>query len=57
MRDSEKMNSKNPLTPEGEIEDHLKEISGQEQLYSIALFDILGFCSKEWNTGNFGFIQ
>lgn len=43
MCDAEKMNSEYPLTSESEIEDRLKEISGQEQLYSIALFDILGF--------------
>lgn len=32
-----------PLKSQDDFDKKLQEISGQEQLYSIALFDILGF--------------
>lgn len=37
------MNNEQALTSEAEVKEYLKKISNEEQVYSIALFDILGF--------------
>lgn len=41
--DSKKLNNEHPITSQTEIEKFLKEIGGKEQVYLIALFDVLGF--------------
>ena len=41
-----------PINSKEELENKLKEISNQEQVYSIALFDILGFSNFVENNGN-----
>ena len=38
--------------PVQDVETALREINGQEQLYSIALFDILGFSNFVEQNGN-----
>lgn len=41
-----------PLTSREQIEEKLREIASQEQVYSIALFDILGFSNFVQENGN-----
>lgn len=41
-----------PLTSREQLEEKLKELSTQEQVYSIALFDILGFSNLVEKNGN-----
>lgn len=41
-----------PLKSKGQIEEKLQEIASQEQVYSIALFDILGFSNFVQQNGN-----
>lgn len=45
-------NVKQPITSMEEMEKALKEVEGQEQLYSIAFFDILGFSNFVENNGS-----
>lgn len=40
------------LTSEAEVKEYLRKISNEEQVYSIALFDILGFSNYVENHGN-----
>lgn len=37
------MNNEQALTSEAEVKEYLKKISNEEQVYSFALLDILGF--------------
>ena len=46
------MKSEQALTSEAEVKEYLKQISNEEQVYSIALFDILGFSNYVENHGN-----
>lgn len=47
-----KTNEEQSLTSESEVKEYLKKISSEEQVYSIALFDILGFSNYVENHGN-----
>lgn len=40
-----------PLTSRGELDECLKQLANEEQLYSIALFDVLGFSNFVENNG------
>ena len=46
------MKNEQALTSEAEVKEYLKQISNEEQVYSIALFDILGFSNYVENHGN-----
>ena len=46
------MNNEQALTLEAEVKGYLKKISNEEQVYSIALFDILGFSNYVENYGS-----
>ena len=45
-------NEPKPIQSQSELEDGLKQISSTEQVYSIALFDILGFSKFVESNGN-----
>lgn len=46
------MKNEQALTSKAEVKEYLKKISKEEQVYSIALFDILGFSNYVENHGN-----
>lgn len=46
------MKNEQALTSETEVKEYLKKISNEEQVYSIALFDILGFSNYVETHGN-----
>lgn len=50
--DSKKFNDKYLIKSKEELEEGLKKMSEYEQIYSIALFDILGFSNFVNNHGN-----
>lgn len=50
--DRKELNGKHPISTQFEIDENLKRISSQEQVYSIALFDVLGFSDFVENNGN-----
>lgn len=52
MNIDKKQNNQYPVDSQTEIEERLKEISNDEQVYSITLFDILGFSNFVENNGN-----
>lgn len=49
---SKKLNNEHPIKSQSEIEKCLKELGSQEQVYSIALFDVLGFSNFVENNGS-----
>lgn len=49
---TENANAEKMLTSETEVKEYLKKISSEEQVYSIALFDILGFSNYVESHGN-----
>lgn len=49
---TENKNVEKIFTSESEVKEYMKKISGEEQVYSIALFDILGFSNYVENHGN-----
>lgn len=46
------MKNEQTLTSETEVKEYLKKLSNEEQVYSIALFDILGFSNYVETHGN-----
>lgn len=51
MEVNEEQNEEHPLKSRDELDECLKQLEGDEQLYSIALFDILGFSNFVENNG------